>query len=108
MKRLTLIKIAHTFIWIFFNIVLLYLFYVAITGYVNTWLWVGLGFFVLEGIVLLIFKMTCPLTILARKYSNSQKDNFDIFLPNWLARNTKLIYSFLLAIAICMLLYRFL
>jgi hypothetical protein len=108
MKKLTTIKMVHTIIWIFFNIVLFYLFYAAITGYINTWVWVGLGLFVLEGIVLLIFKMTCPLTIMARKYSNSQEDNFDIFLPNWLARNTKLIYSILLAIAICLLLYRLL
>jgi hypothetical protein len=108
MKKLTLIKLAHTIIWVFFNIVLFYLFYAAIAGYINTWVWIGLASFALEGIVLIIFKMTCPLTIMARKYSNSQKDNFDIFLPNWLARNTKLIYSILLAIAICLLLYRLL
>jgi hypothetical protein len=108
MRKLTIIKTAHTIIWFFFNIVLLYIFYAAITGHINTWVWVGLGLFVLEGVVLLIYKMTCPLTILARRYSNSQKDNFDIFLPNWLARNTKLIYSSLLALAICLLLYRLL
>lgn len=106
MKPLIIIKTIHTIIWIFFNIVLLYLFYAVSTNKINSWVWICLGFFALEGVVLLIFKMTCPLTILARKYSNSQKDNFDIFLPNWLARHTKLIYSILLALTICLLLYR--
>lgn len=44
---------------------------------------------IMEGITLLIFKFFCPLTILAQKYSNSTKDNFDIYLPNWLARHNK-------------------
>jgi hypothetical protein len=39
-------------------------------------------FRVTEGIVLLIFKMRCPLTVIAMRYSDSNKDNFDIFLPN--------------------------
>lgn len=43
------------------------------------------------GLVLLSFKLSCPLTLVARKYSNSPKDNFDIFLPNWLARYNKVI-----------------
>ena len=43
--------------------------------------WICVGLVGLEGIVLLLFKMFCPLTIIARKYSDSAKDNFDIFLP---------------------------
>src|SRR5689334_22239683 len=102
MKKLTIIRLSHTFIWIFFNILVFYLYYASITGNINKWVWIDLGFFALEGIVLLLFKWTCPLTILARKYTDSQKDNFDIFLPNWLARYTKLIYGILLLIAICL------
>ncbi|MET0392925.1 MAG: hypothetical protein ABW019_07275 [Chitinophagaceae bacterium] len=108
MKKLILIKTIHTLVWIFFNIVLAYLFYAAITGRLDIGVWIGLGFFALEGIVLLVFKWTCPLTVLARRYSDSQQDNFDIFLPNWLARYTKLIYTTLLAIVIMLLAYRLL
>jgi hypothetical protein len=106
MKNLIVIKSVHTLVWLFFNLVLFYLFYAVVTNNIGTLVWIGLGLFALEGIVLVIFKMMCPLTILARKYSDSTRDNFDIFLPNWLARNTKLIYTSLLGIVILMLIYR--
>ena len=42
--------------------------------------------------------MACPLTIVARRYSDSQLPNFDIYLPIWLARYNKHIYGVLLAL----------
>ena len=93
MNKLFWIKLAHTLIWVFFVVVIFYVLYSGITGKINTYTWVGIGLVIGEGVVLLIFKMFCPLTILARKYSDSTKDNFDIFLPNWLAKNNKLIFT---------------
>ncbi|MGB5556351.1 MAG: hypothetical protein WBM83_16980, partial [Flavobacteriaceae bacterium] len=55
---------------------------------------------------LLLFKWFCPLTVIARKYSDSTKDNFDIFLPNWLAKYNKLIYTSIFGISILILMYR--
>jgi hypothetical protein len=55
---------------------------------------------------LLIFKWSCQLTVIARKYSNSTKDNFDIYLPNWLAKYNKLIYSIIIAVIVLLLIYR--
>ena len=57
-------------------------------------------------IVLLMFKMMCPLTVMARRYSDSAKDNFDIYLPNWLARYNKLIYSIIVGIVLIILFSR--
>lgn len=68
--------------------------------------WIGIGLIVGEGIVLLVFKMFCPLTIMARKYSDSEKDNFDIFLPNWLAKYNKLIFTTLYIIGLIIVLIR--
>jgi hypothetical protein len=104
--KLLLIKIVHTLVWVFFNGVLFYLFYAGITGKIDMWVWVCIALFTLEGMTLLIFRDMCPLTIVARKYSDSEKDNFDIFLPVWLARYNKLIYSILLGLAILLLIYR--
>ena len=90
--KLTLIKIIHTAVWIFFNFVIFYMLYAAMptaASYANKldhWLWIGYGFIALEGLILLTFKSHCPLNLLARKYSNSTKDNFDIYLPSWLAK----------------------
>ncbi len=98
--KLIIIKIIHTLVWIFFNFVIFYMLYAVISNKLDIWLWMGYGLFILEGIVLLVFKFFCPLTIMARKYSNSAKENFDIYLPNWLAKYNKLIYTSILGVII--------
>ena len=95
-----LIKIFHTAIQIFFNFVIFYMLYTAIAHKLDRWLWTGYGFIVLEGLVLLTFNSQCPLNMLPRKYLNSIKDNFNIYLPGWLAKYTKLIYTTIFAIVI--------
>jgi hypothetical protein len=57
-------------------------------------------------LTLLVFKSICPVTILARKYSDSQQPNFDIYLPNWLAKYNKEIYTAIVLIALIILGYR--
>jgi len=104
--KLISIKVLHTVIWIYFNVVILYLLYAVVTDQIDYWVWIGLGCFVAEGIVLLVFKNYCPLTLWARKYSNSTLDNFDIYIPNWLARYNKQIYTSLLGVVILILIYQ--
>lgn len=105
-QRLILIKTIHTLVWLFFNLVIFYLFYAVVSNKIDIWVWIGLGLFALEGITLLIFGMMCPLTVIAKKYSDSTKVNFDIYLPNWLAKYTKLIYTIFLCIIIIILIYQ--
>jgi hypothetical protein len=106
--KLILIKTLHTVVWLFFNVVLFYMAYAVIMNKIDKWVWIGIGLIVLEGVVLIIFNKMCPLTIVARKYSDSTKDNFDIYLPNWLAKWNKLIYTTLFVLIICGLIYRIL
>jgi len=82
--------------------------YAVIVNKLDRWLWIGYGLFVLEGITLLVFKFFCPLTIIARKYSNSTKSNFDIYLPNWLAKYNKPIYTSILGIIVIITIFRLL
>ena len=107
-NKLTLIKVTHTAIWLFFNVVIFYMLYAAIAHKLDIWLWIGYGFVFLEGLTLLMFKSHCPLNLLARKYTNSTKDNFDIYLPSWLAKHTKLIYTTIFAIITIITLYQML
>jgi hypothetical protein len=100
------IKILHTSIWVFFNIVIIYLLYAVIVGKIDRWVWICLGCIALEGVMLLLFRNVCPVTLVARRYSNSNEPNFDIFLPNWLARYNKEIYSVIVFIAIVILIIR--
>ncbi len=104
--KLVIIKSIHSAIWLFFNVVLFYLLYAVLFNKIDKWVWTGLSLIAVEGIVLLIFHCQCPLTVVARRYSTATKDNFDIYLPNWLAKNNKLIYTSFLMVIICILIYR--
>ena len=105
-SKLILIKIIHTLIWLFFNVVIFYMLYAVLVNKIDHWLWIGYGLFVLEGITLWAFRFYCPLTVIARKYSDSQKANFDIYLPHWLAKYNKLIYTCILGVIVLITIYR--
>ena len=104
--KLLAIKLIHTIIWAFFVFVISFILYSGITNQVNTFTWIGIGLIIGEGFVLLVFKMFCPLTVLARKYSDSQKDNFDIFLPNCLAKHNKLIFTSIFIVGLVLVVVR--
>ena len=107
-SKLLKVKIIHTMIWIFFNTVIFYMLYAVLANKLDKWLWTGYALILMEIITLLIFKFSCPLTIIARKYSNSKKANFDIFLPNWLAKYNRVIYGSVLLVVIITTLIRIL
>lgn len=104
--KLFAVKIAHTIIWLFFVVVIFYVLWSGISDSVTLYTWIGIGLILTEGIILLIFKMFCPLTIIARRYSDSEKDNFDIFLPNWLAKHNKVIFTSIFVLALFLVVYR--
>jgi hypothetical protein len=106
--KLTLIRLIHTAIWIFFNGVILYIVYAVLTNRLDYRLWICYGLIIMEGITLSLFRLHCPLTVWARKYSNSVKDNFDIYLSEWLARHNKLIYTSIMIAITMVLIYKLL
>jgi len=63
---------------------------------------------VAEIVVLALNDWRCPLSRLAARYGDDQSDNFDIYLPAWLARHNKSIFGslFLLGLAIVILKWR--
>jgi hypothetical protein len=106
--KLFSVKLFHTAIWLFFVTVICYVLYCGLADQITTYTWVAIGLVVAEGLVLLVFSGRCPLTLIARNYSDSGRDNFDIFLPNWLARYNKLIFSSLYVIGLVLVAYRWL
>lgn len=107
-NKLILIKTIHTAIWIFFNVVIFYMLYAVLVNKIDRWLWIGYGLILLEVFVLLCFKLSCPLTVLARRYSASTRNNFDIYLPEWLAKYNKQIYTGIMVIILMLTIYRLL
>ena len=106
MTKLNKIKTLHTAIWVFMNGIIGYLLYAVVSNKIDVWVWVCIGIIILECLVLVAYKGYCPLTILARKYSKSTKANFDIFLPEWLAKYNKLIYGVLFLGIVFRLIYQ--
>lgn len=105
-SKLVAIKIIHTIIWVFFASMVFYTLYAGISNKVDTYAWIAIGFVLLESTVLVVFKWYCPLTIVARKYSDSAKDNFDIYLPNWLAKHNKTIFTIIFVVGLILVLIR--
>lgn len=86
------IKIVHTLIWAFFAacIVLIPLFSYLGSFRLAT---VLIGVVALEVMVLAFNRGSCPLTGVAARYTDDRQSNFDIYLPEWLARYNKAIFG---------------
>jgi hypothetical protein len=105
-QKLNVVKIIHTTIWCVFVAAIIYVCYAGIFDRVNTLVWFCIGIVLIEGVVLLINKWKCPLTSLAYKYTNIHPIGFDIFLPKWLARHNKILFSTLFVVGISLVLWR--
>jgi hypothetical protein len=103
MSKLAIIKLTHTAIWLIMASASFYILYAGITDTTTPMLWVSIGLLSLETLVLLANKWTCPLTPMARKHTAEQSDNFDIYLPLWLARHNKLIFGSIFAAGLLLL-----
>jgi hypothetical protein len=102
---LVLVKVLHTFVWAVFAGGIL-----AIP--IATWLgkqtiagWL-VALVATEVFVLILNRMSCPLTALAAKYTDDRRDNFDIYLPEWLAKHNKLIFGSLYLAGVAFFLVR--
>lgn len=104
--KLRLIRVLHTLVWAFFVAAIGYVVYSGVTDKLTTGTWVAGGLVLAEGGVLLLFRHRCPLTILARRYSQSHRANFDIFLPEWLARHNQVVFTFIYVAGLLLLGYR--
>lgn len=106
MDKLRTIKLIHTLVWMFFVSIIFYTVYCGIFDKITVYTWIAIGLVILEGLVLVAFKMFCPLTLLARKYSDSEKENFDIYLPLIIARYNKQIFTSIFLVGLILVLYR--
>ena len=104
--KLLSIKVVHTLIWTFFVAVIGYILYAGIFDRIDFRVWIAIGLILFEGLVLLLNKGNCPLTPMAAQYTDHRDDNFDIFLPGWLARYNKLIFTTLYVFGLLLVAYR--
>lgn len=90
--RLKAVKAAHTVIWAFFVACIVGAPVAARRGQFALAA-VLVGFVALEALVLLVNRWSCPLTAVAARYTERREENFDIYLPRWLAKYNKQIFT---------------
>jgi hypothetical protein len=86
------IKLLHTAIWLFFASCILAL---PVAGMRRQFYRATLlaTLVMAECVVLALNRFRCPLTDLAARYTEDRRDNFDIYLPVWLARHNQTIFG---------------
>lgn len=107
-RELLIIKTLHTVIWALFVLAILYILYAAIMDRIGTLAWSAIALVIFEGIILIINGWRCPLTRLGEKYTERTDVGFDIFLPKWLAKNNKTIFTVLFSVGVILVIYRLL
>ena len=89
---LSAIKLAHTIIWGFFVACIVAVWVFAWSGEL-LYAALSIGIVLIEVVVLVFNGLHCPLTPIAARYTDDRRANFDIYLPEWLARQTKMIFG---------------
>ena len=98
MTPLRAIKLLHTVVWAPFAGAILAI--PVLTRREQFDVVVGLVVLVFGEVAVLAFNgMRCPLTDVAARYTDERQDNFDIYLPLWLARWNKWIFGSLFVVA---------
>ena len=107
MNSLRAVKLAHTVIWAFFvGCILAIPLFTVLNLLRPAALFSSIVF--VEVVVLVSNGLTCPLTKVAGRYTADRRANFDIYLPEWLARHNKAVFGTMYVAALILLLARWL
>ena len=98
----------HTIVWAVMVAAIFYIIYSGWTDEISTLTYLAMALIGLEVVVLVANKWVCPMTPMVRKYTDNPKNNFDIYLPEWLAKYNKEIFGTLLVVGLAMVVWRLL
>jgi hypothetical protein len=96
-SALRTIKLIHTLIWALFAGCILA---IPVFSHAGSFLISGvlIGVVTLEVLVIAVNRGSCPLTGVAARFTEDRRDNFDIYLPAWIAKYNKAIFGTLFLI----------
>ncbi len=95
---LIIIKLTHTLAWFFFVLCIFAIPFFAKKIQFKRVL-IASGFMILELLALLSNSMRCPLTDIAANFTDDRSANFDIYIPEIIARYNKEIFGPILTAA---------
>ena len=104
-RRLLCVKLLHTFAWAILASCVVAIPWAAWTARFGLAL-ILIGIISVESLVLLANGWRCPLTGVAARYTDDRRSNFDIYLPEALARCNKEIFGTLFVGGVLITLYR--
>ena len=106
-RQLLRVKVLHTVVWAFFAGCIVA---IPVLAWSEQLLYAAVlcGVVFVEVLILLFNDMRCPLTPVAARYTDDRRANFDIFLPEWLARYNKEIFGTLYVAGVVFVVYRWL
>lgn len=86
------IKLAHTAAWAFFVAAIVA---IPLAAWHDRFGWALVAAIIVAGevVILALNDMRCPLTPIAARYTSDRSDNFDIYLPRFVARYNKEIFG---------------
>jgi hypothetical protein len=96
---LQVVKIVHTLAWVFFAGCIVAIPFATHAGDFFM-ACVLIAIVLVEVLILVVNGWRCPLTDVAARYTSDRRDNFDILLPELLARHNKLIFGSLFVAAL--------
>jgi hypothetical protein len=104
---LRVVKLIHTIAWAFFAGCIMAIPVLAFRGEFTV-AGVLIAIVFVEVAIILFNDWRCPLTAVAARYTDDRRDNFDIYLPLWLARYNKQIFGglFVLGLVYTFLMWR--
>jgi hypothetical protein len=99
------VKVAHTIAWAFFAGCI---FAIPVFAWRDAFAGAAVLIAVVfvEVVVIVANNWRCPLTGVAARYTDDRRDNFDIYLPLWLAQRNKLIFGWLFVAGVILTLAR--
>ncbi len=87
-QRLTLVRAAHTVIYVVMAGASLVVLAAGVTGATGPWLWIAAGLVAAESVVFAAYGFKCPMTAMAVKYGATQDGAWDTFFPEACTRHT--------------------
>jgi hypothetical protein len=93
-SSLRAVKLTHTAVWAIFATCIVLIPVFALRGeHARAAVMIAIVF--VEVLVLIANGGRCPLTAVAARYTQDRRANFDIYLPEWLARHNKSVFGVL-------------
>jgi hypothetical protein len=100
-----IVKIIHTLIWGIMTSAVACIVYSVYRMEFSLLFYISLVLIAGESLVIILNSWKCPLTGIARRYTDEDSPNFDIYLPLIVAKYNKEFFSVVLFIILCLYLF---